>query len=656
MKRLTAIVMRPDAPELIRRLQMMSCVDITESLPKQLDSSVQGAPSFRRTDVTAIASSISQRLNEAIAARDFLAGYITKSKSFLSAPDEIDINSYDTDFMKSAETKIRRACKISAELRSLNTEAQSISGEIDALAPWTSLHQEIPQAVSRSAISTVGLLPPKLDTSSLDSKLESLACTTEIVEKNERGIQVILTAHRDDFDEAMRIASEFGFVICPSRAAEKDGYAAGRIAALESRCEEIKLLLSQDDAEARDLAESIKDIETYIDLTLTEEARTEAAEKLSESDRTVILTGWTPESAEAQITSLLDSFGAAYSFEEADNTDDPPILFLNNRFAAQFEPVVELYSPPAYGSFDPTSIMSIFYIIIFGLMLADVGYGLLISTVCLLALHLMKPRGNMKKMLTMFAICGVSCIVMGLLFGGYFSDTPTVLMQNWFGIENPPELALLFSPLTSPIPFLAVSLGIGAVHLITALAIKFYVTWARGHRLDAICDQGSWIILFAGAGVFFLNRMVGLVLVLTGVAMLILTQGRSERNIFMKLFRGIASLYDIVGYLSDLLSYSRILALGLASMVVGSVFNILGALPGLSVIGVIFFVLIFAIGHLLNVAVNLLGTFVHTSRLQYIEFFGKFYEDGGHMFAPLAPRSKYSVFKITPQGINSKEI
>ena len=144
---------------------------------------------------------------------------------------------------------------------------------------------------------------------------------------------------------------------------------------------------------------------------------------------------------------------------------------------------------------------------------------------------------------------------------------------------------------------------------------------------------------------FLLSRTAGLVMVIAGLVMLVATQGRHNKNIFMKIVGGVGSLYSIIGYLSDLLSYSRILALGLASMVIASVFNILGTLPGPSVIGVIFFIVIFLIGHLLNMAINMLGTFVHTSRLQYIEFFGKFYEDGGRPFEPLTAESKYVIFK-----------
>lgn len=639
MKRLSAAIMRYDAEQIIASLQKLRCIDVTCATDELT------AFGFSELDSSEDIANISQKLSDATRALEFLSNYSDEKRPFFSSPDEISADNYGYDFLISVEEKVKRALELSDTLSECRTKYADIGGEIDALTPWISLKRSIPYSKSRCSISAAGILPPKIELSQLEDATGALPCVTEIIGKGESGSYAVVTSHRDCFDEILRRLGEFGFALCPVSATESDGYASGKLDALKKRGAEISEMLEKVQSEARILSLSMHDIEIYYDIRSSELARAEAAGKLSCSEKTVIITGWVPENRVDEVASLLDSSGSAYEFCDPTPDDDPPILFKNGRFVSQFEPVVELYSPPAYGSYDPTAVMSIFYIIIFGLMLADVGYGLLISAACLAALRIMKPRGSTKKMFTMFAMCGISCIIAGILFGGYFSDAPSVIMQNWFGIESPPEMALLFNPLTSPIPFLAVSLGVGAVHLITALALKFYITWSRGHKLDAICDQGSWIILFAGAGILFLYKPLGLSLICLGVLMLILTQGRSERNVFMKLFKGIASLYDIVNYLSDLLSYSRILALGLASMVVGSVFNILGALPGPSVVGVIFFTVIFALGHMLNIGVNLLGTFVHTSRLQYIEFFGKFYEDGGHMFEPLAPRSKYVIFK-----------
>jgi len=632
--------MRSDAECLSAGLQRLRCADIITT-PIAEDTS--GFEAMRETEKS---SRISASLSRASAAESFLATYVNKKKGLLSAPEEISLDSLTDNFRKRSEKLVNRALELQNEIKSTNAKISSVKNQLAALVPWVSFRHEIPECVTDSTKSISGSFPVKLDLSKLDRELQGCAYVLEQLGRSEREVYVRLVSYKDDFEAALTIMHSFGFIPCPCTASAADGFAEGKAKRLEDKLTRLTEKLSALHDEAKTLAERHGDTELYVDLLMTDEARTEAEECFAASERTAVVTGWVSEDDRETVEKFLDSRGDAYSFEEAAQDDaEAPIKFKNGAFTAQFEPVVELYSPPAYGAFDPTGIMSLFYTVIFGLMLADVGYGLLLSIGCFLGLKLMRPEGSMKKMLTMFGICGISCTVMGVLFGGYFSDLPQIIMENWFGIENPPDFALLFNPLTSPIPFLAVSLGVGAIHLITALGIKFYVLWVRKKRVEAVCDVGSWIILFLGIGLFLVFKEAGLVLTGLGALMLICTQGRHEKNIFMKVFKGVGSLYDIVSYFSDLLSYSRILALGLASMVVGSVFNILGALPGLSVIGVIVFFLIFTIGHLLNMAVNLLGTFVHTSRLQYIEFFGKFYEDGGRMFAPLTPKSKYVRFK-----------
>lgn len=639
MYRFSAVTLRSQSESLSAGLQRLRCVDIIST---PIDPDAEGFESNRSQEASA---RLSSEMNAAVSAEAFLAGYVTKKKSFLSAPEEISLDSITDSLKRRCIKTVNRALELRDEIKTESARLSALKNELSALTPWVSFAHELPESKTDSTKSVSGTLAAKLDISKLSVELEPFACVIEELTRSESEVFVRLTAYNGDFDSALTVLNSFAFAVCPCKATEADGFAQGKARKTSLLIKETSDKLDVLESEAKALAELHGDAELYIDLLMTEEARREAEDSFAASDRTVVVTGWVPADDREKVEKFLDERGDAYSFEEAEEDPEAPIKFKNNAFAAQFEPVVELYSPPAYGAFDPTGIMSIFYVIIFGLMLADVGYGLLLSLGCFFGIKLMKPEGSMKKMLTMFGICGISCIVMGVLFGGYFSDAPQIIMENWFGIENPPDFAILFNPLTSPIPFLVVSLGIGALHLICALGIKFYVLWVRGKKVEAVCDVGSWIILFLGIGLFLIVKEAGLVLTAIGALMLICTQGRHEKNIIMKVFKGVASLYDIVSYFSDLLSYSRILALGLASMVVGSVFNILGGLPGLSFIGVIVFVAIFSVGHLLNMGVNLLGTFVHTSRLQYIEFFGKFYEDGGRMFAPLTPRSKYVRFK-----------
>lgn len=352
-----------------------------------------------------------------------------------------------------------------------------------------------------------------------------------------------------------------------------------------------------------------------------------------------------PEKATKKLVELLESRGDAYMLSDPEPEDDVPVLLENNAMATQFEPVISLYSLPAYGTFDPTFIMSFFYIIIFGLMFADVGYGVLLVAVCLLGLKLMKPTGSLRQFMWMFTMCGGSMIVMGILFGGYFGDLPDAIAKYFLGKPEGCDLALWFNPLSEPMLFLFVSLGIGALHLFAGLCVKFYILWKGGHPFAAIFDAGSWMLVFIGAGIAFVSMNIGIAVVCVGLVMLVLTQGRAEKNPIMKVLKGLLSLYDIVSYVSDLLSYSRILSLGLASAVIASVFNTIGTMFGPTVAGVIMLIIVGTIGHVMNLGINLLGSFVHTSRLQYIEFFGKFYEDGGRPFTPLSPQSQYVRFE-----------
>ncbi len=640
MKRFSAVTLKKDADSLISSLQLLRCVDLTR--PKSLDPESEGmSPEKRDSEMT----ETKKKLAEASASEEFLAQFLTKGKAPFSQPNEIILSHISGEVLTKCKEANDNTQRIIKELSEKKSALATVKNETAALEPWRDATVELPSSETKNTKSISGAIPSEINPSYPEKQLEDAAAVIEVFAQTDRETYLRLTAHKSDFERAYSTLSELGFIPCPCVVSKKDGYAEGRIKALTDESERLTSDVEKLTAEAVELSKSIDDIKLYCDLLSTELAKLEASERLYSSEKTVLIAGWVPEQSISEVTALLEERGDAYSFEDANPEDDVPVKLSNNAFSSQFEPVIELYSMPAYGSFDPTSIMSAFFFIIFGMMLADVGYGFIMSLFCLLGLKLMKPSGSMKKMLSMFAWCGVSCMIMGVLFGGYFSDAPTSIMQNWFGIEKAPDLALWINPMTDPMAFLVVSIAVGALHLVTALCIKFYVLWASKKRLSAVCDAGSWIVLFVGAGVFLLSKEIGTVLVSVGILMLIFTQGRSQKNIFLKIFKGFASLYDIVGYISDLLSYSRILSLGLASMVIGSVFNILGTMPGFSPIGVIFFFVIFTVGHLMNLAINLLGSFVHTSRLQYIEFFGKFYEDGGRPFEPLTPRSKYVIFK-----------
>ncbi len=645
MKRLTAIVNRGGCDALAKKLVWLSCVDV--------DVSPYLEGQFGQNDTVAEEEAIEKSLALCDAAHGLLSGRSTvKGKLFAPKP-ELDRGDGDPERLANAEELIRAACGIEEKITELKSERAALATELEALLPWRGY--DLPLSYSGTAGTEIllGSLAPGTDADAAFSEIgdaKEIAAALLYSNVIDGVPYVAAIVHKSEMQALLRELSSLGFVKSPVLRLNATAEAAGQ--KLENKIIEYDENVSELYRRADELAEFIDEVEYYSDRERTRLSFVEAKSRMATTDYTAILTGWVPVSAEAEVTAELEAVNAAYELRDPLEDEDVPVLLKNNRFASAFEPVVGLYSLPRYGSFDPTMVMSIFYLIIFALMFADVGYGLILLVGCLLGLRLMKPKGSLKKFLEMFAYCGVACMVTGLVFGGYFGDLPTKMAVNMFGAAEEADLSLWFNPVNDPMSFLVVSLAIGALHLVGALAVKFYILCCSGKWLDAIFDAGSWILVFLGAGIAIVGIVtesplstVGLIMVIAGYGILVLTQGRAEKSIVMKIGKGLMALYETINYVSDLLSYSRILSLGLASAVIASVFNLIGTMGGFSLGGILIFIVAVLIGHTLNIAINVLGSFVHTSRLQYIEFFGKFYEDGGRAFIPLEPTAKYHVYK-----------
>ena len=647
MKRLTAISSRSSCDELCRRLVWLSCVDVDVMSPEDAESlSLSGA------DTSAERRRIEGRITAASSALDVLAPHSKIKKKLLAPKPELERGDPDPELEKRASDAADSACRLGDETARTKSEIAKLKAEADALEPWREYELTLSFSGTRYTDVTIGSLP------SGNASEEEIDRFTEetggaiIYRCESNGVTYVsVLTHRDDTAAALRWLTSVGFVRSP--ASQYDKTAVDVLDEIAVQVEQLTVTAESLSAEADTLAESIPEIEIYSDAERARLTYTEARARMPETESTVYVAGWVPAESVGEVESVLDELGCAYEFcDPQPETEDVPVKLKNNKFAESFEPVIELYALPKYGSYDPTFVMSIFYMILFGFMFADFGYGVIVSGVCLLGLRLMKPQGTLGKFLRMFAYCGIASMVCGILLGGYFGDLPSKMATGFFGAETEPHLAIWFDPINDPMTFLIVSIALGAVHLVGALSVKFYVLCKTKTVYDAIFDAGSWILVFVGAALAAVGMMavpalktVGIIIVVIGYGILIATQGREEKSVVMKIGKGLMSLYDTISYVSDLLSYSRVLSLGLASAVIGSVFNLLGTLAGPSFFGLILFVIAVLVGHTLNIAINLLGTFVHTSRLQYIEFFGKFYESGGRAFVPLEPKPKYHVYK-----------
>ena len=632
MEKLTAVVAREDADKLLRRLMRLKAVSLIDT-GEQTAASLQTA-----TDVAGAA----ERVARVQAVLPVLQKRSTRKLTLFRQPVRVSHGEFCGDGRYALSWKLVEQAE-----KTLNTQKQlahsldEVRAQMQAYLPYLDFERRLDALDTAQTTTVLGAFPSGTSTDAVVTALTGRAAAVQLLCEDGTGLYVSVLTHNDEREQTLRALSGIGFLQASFP------YVNGTPKELFDRVdrERVALVEQQERMETRlrSLAERVEDIEILSDIEETTLRAEKQKREIAATKSCAVISCWCPVQQRARVTRVLEGADAAYDFAPPEKGEEPPVLLRNNAFARNFEWVLGMYAYPAYGKFDPTFVMSIFYMLIFGLMFADAGYGLVLSAACFSLVRFARPREGMKRFLLMFGYCGLSCILFGVLFGSYFGNFPLAFLQNFVGAQVvPDEIAVLFDPLQNPMGFLIVSLGVGALHLLAGMAVQAYILCRKGKILDALFDVGSYWLLFAGIGAFALGASVGVWLLIGGVLAILFTQGRRKKGLAGKLIGGFGGLYSLINFASDLLSYSRILALGLASAVVGQVVNILATLKGGSVVGFILMVAVFCVGHLLNLVINVLGTFVHTARLQYIEFFGKFYEDGGTPFKPMAAADRYS--------------
>ena len=413
-------------------------------------------------------------------------------------------------------------------------------------------------------------------------------------------------------------------------------------ASISENQEDIKKLdaqIEEIDAKLNSTSAEYDEYEVIHDFYEIQLKKLRAIEKCEYTDYLFTINSYSPTALSTNLKEELESnYQIFVDIQDVETDEDYPILLQNNKFARSFQSLVDMYALPKPGyDIDPTFWASVFYVILFGMMLGDVGYGALMAIMCAIGLFKFKVEGNTKKTMGMLMLSGIVSIPFGFLFGGFFGDLLPTITNN--AVEFKP---LLFNPMEEPIAMLILSMGVGVIHLFAGMAIDIYIKTKRGDWKTGFFKVAPWYFIVVGLILWVTNLSVGKYLALTGLIVLLLLGDQSTKNPFKRIFSGIASLTDITSWLSDILSYSRILALGLSTSVIAMVVNILAMLIGYKGITAILFVVILIFGHVLDLALSGLSSYVHTIRLQYVEFFGKFYEGGGRPFEPLDYASKFT--------------
>ncbi len=438
-------------------------------------------------------------------------------------------------------------------------------------------------------------------------------------------------------DELLTALAEADFVKCSfsfaATAAEKCAEYRDTLADIEnSRQELIKTVVGYDAIET-----DLKLLYDYYELQLK---KLSADESCRFTKETFVLTFWLPTEAEAVISKAVEDKGIAcdLTFEEPAETEEYPTLAYNNKVIRPYESITNMYSVPNCREKDPNTFMAFFYFLLFGIMLGDAAYGIILSIVGFTLYILKKPRKGEGQLLLIIAMCGISTAFWGLMFG------------SWFGEELVP--AVLFVPMEQPLLMLGLALALGLLQICFGMGMKAVADFRAKRPLDAIFGQFSWWVLFIGIGllagsIFGVSslKLPGIILMAIGAAMILVGGAMGKKGIFGKILGGFANVYNITSFLSDILSYARLFGLGLATGVVGMVVNKIALVLADLIpfgIGWVFAIPVLIIGHVFNIGINTLGAYVHDCRLQYIEYFSRFYTGAGHQFVPFGSDTKYT--------------
>ena len=659
MQRINICALKKNRKAILERLQELGAMEV--------DIRLEDEELCEKQDVSSSRSTFERRSQTADQALHILDEYAPEKKGMLDSlagKPLVDKESLakaaaqQDNFMQTA-TKIITLDKQVAESQAA---AQKLENQAETLTPWLGLTVPVNFSGTRSTAFLIGTLPGQQDQQSVlkilaDAAPEVEAVDVEMISTDKDFTYLAVVCLRQDaskVEEALRAA---GFA--------KPSSAVSKIPAQYKEELLTEMKEAQDKAEElgrkiASYASSRQDLELISDYYQTRAEKYRILGELPQTKSTFAVSGYVPaQKADAIVKELTDKYGAAAEAEEVAEDEEAPVLLHNNRFSESVEGVLASFGLPAKGEMDPTFFTSIFYVFLFGLMLSDAAYGLIVSLVCgIVLLKFPRIEENLRKSIQLFFWCGLSTLFWGVMFGGYFGDALDVISETFFGhkISIP---ALWFVPLNEPMRLLLYSMLFGVIHLFTGLGLKGYM-YIRDHKyMDFVCDVIFWYMLLlgligilipssifagiAGRQIVFpdaLNAAAKWSAILGAVG-IVLFSGRSSKNPALRIALGAYDLYNITGWLSDVLSYSRLLALGLATGVIASVVNQMGSMGGKSIGGAILFIVVFIIGHTFNMLINLLGAYVHTCRLQYVEFFGKFYEGGGQAFQPFKLKTKY---------------
>ena len=640
MKGLRLLAMRSDREALLELLQGMGCVEIDE--PDQDPQTWQGllsqlgSQTLSRPDGQAL-SQAREDLQAAQRALAVLKRHGDKGRGLL-APRPRLTRQQLFDGEEQGKQAVQQVLEADRQLAALEAQHSKLLTQRAALAPWLELNIPLDTASTQEMVVQFGTVTAGVELEHVQRAVEGASELAQLTQaygdRDER--YCLLVCHTSAQEEVLQALRDFGWFRMnlsgwTGTAKENDQ----RIARELEQNEQESAQAEQQLAQLTSLAEPIRQAADRASVRINRE---EGRSRLLDTEKTFLLEGWVPAENWPQLESQLKNYPCAWELRDPTEEEYPkvPVKLKNNWFTRPLSMVTEMYSLPAYNGLDANPLMAPFFILFYGIMMADMGYGLLMMIASVVVLKKSRPRAGMHNFFALLGLCGVSTFIMGALTGGFFGDFISQLLK----LINPESTFVwfwptLFTPLEDTMMILVGAMALGFVQILVGMAISFVKKLRRGQVMDAIWEEVTWWVVFAGLALAILG-VTNLVIILGGV-MVVAGPILTEKG-FGKITGIFGSLYNhVTGYFGDILSYSRLMALMLAGSVIAQVFNTLGAIPG----NVVIFIIISMLGNALNFALNLLGCYVHDLRLQCLEYFNKFYEDGGKPFRPMKLDTNY---------------
>ena len=634
MKRLRLIALARDRDELLSSLLHAGCVEVSEP-PADL------ADPLLRRDKARVAEAKSE-LAELKQALSVLRRQAPQKEGLLTPRQVVrERDLLDHGAMAAALEKARTVNDHAKAAGQCSARETRLNAELQSLRPWEACDLPLNEAGTRCVAVLLGTVPSAVDFDAMAGAVSEAAEASQVTLLSADGQQQCLEVlvHRSQEGAALEALRSYGFSLPQFK--DASGTARDNVRRLEEELEAVRAQRQAELDAIRAMGPETGALKLCVDQVQQVLATEETKERILAGGSILCLDGWVDEPNVSKLEQALAAFDCAWELTDPAPEEYPkvPVKLQNGPLTRCMNMVTEMYALPVYGTVDPNPLMAPFFILFYGIMMADMGYGLLMVLGAIFMIKKLRAKGGMRNFAELLFYCGISTFVLGAITGGFFGDFLTQLVSI---ISPGTEFALpaLFTPMNDTIAILGGSLVLGFIQIITGQIVSFVEKTRKGHLMDAIWDEGTWWVLYLAVGLLALGvgNIAGYpVVLIIGIVMLAVGSTRNAKG-FGKIGSFVGAVYNgVTGIFSDVMSYARLMALMLSGSIIASVFNTLGGITG----NVFFFLLISMLGNTLNFALNLLGCYVHDLRLQCLEFFGKFYQDGGKPFRPLAIHTKY---------------